>query len=51
MHISLKQLTEIIIGVKMIFGARQAPQRGETKIKELGAAVIKAGSASQIPCS
>ena len=47
----LSHLTEFIIGAKMFWEARQAHQRGETKTKELGATVIKAGSASQAPCS
>lgn len=47
----LSHLTEFIIGAKMFWEARQAPQRGEKKSKELGARVIKPGSASQAPCS
>lgn len=43
----LSRSTEFIIGAKMFWEARQAPQRQETKTKELqGATVIKAGSAS-----
>ena len=47
----LSRSSEFILGAKMFWEARQAPQRRETKTKELGATVIKADSASQAPCS